>query len=239
MDPNNERSNFTITPMPANAIPLSDEDYENQEFLGDRVLELAIAFYIYRRYPDTDQGFKTVLKTKLVRRETLAHFARYLNLSQHLVISKHVEELTSKGRQNERILEDVMEAFIASIFLDQNQTPYHSKMLVDMSHFRLIGPGWQIANAFIENLLERTIDFEDLISKEENYKEQLLQYYQREFRITPEYISISIEGPENQRIFTQGVVDKNGAIVGRGVGKKKIEAEQKASLDALRHFGVL
>ena len=89
------------------------------------------------------------------------------------------------------------------------------------------------------NLLELVIDFEDLLAKEENYKEQILQYYQREFKLTPEYISISVEGPPHERIFTEGVIDKEGNIIGKGVGKKKSDAQQMASLNALKYFGCI
>ena len=132
-----------------------------------------------------------------------------------------------------------MEAFICAVFLDQNETKWYSEVIRDLGNQRLIGPGWQIANAFIENLLETVVDFEDLLGKEENYKEQLLQYYQKEFKITPEYISISVEGPPHMRIFTEGVISKDGKIVGKGVGKKKQDAQQQASLAALKYFGVL
>ena len=166
-----------------------NNNYENHEFLGDRVLDMSVAFYICRKYPDRDQGFKTVLKTKLVRKSSLAKFAKYLDFPKHLIISKQVEENTNSGRINDRILEDVMEAFICGLFLDQNDTPVYSDVLHNLGNQRLIGPGWQIANAFIENIIENVIDFEVLLLKEENYKEQLLQYYQKEFKITPEYIS--------------------------------------------------
>ena len=239
----NKDGNKTIemTEQPSDSLDLFEEhqDYENQEFLGDRVLDFAIAFYIYRKYPNTDQGFKTVLKTKLVKKNQLAKFAKFLGLPKHLIISKQVEEKTEDGRNNIRILEDCMEAFICAIFLDQNQTKYYSEVVNNVGGLRLIGPGWAIANAFIETLIENTVDFEEMLSKEENYKEQLLQYYQREFKLTPEYVSISVVGPPNRRIFTQGVLDKFGNIIGRGVGKKKTEAEQKASLNALQYFGVL
>ncbi len=236
----------SITEKPADAIELFDEhqDYENMEYLGDRVLELGIAFYIYRKYPDTTQGFKTVLKTKLVRKNTLAKFAKFLDLPKHIIISKQVEEKTQHGRYNERILEDTMEALICAIYLDQNLSISGDfKSITDtiskLGHTRLIGPGFQIANAFIENLLEQVIDFEDLLAKEENYKEQLLQFYQKEFKITPEYISISVEGPPQRRIFTQGVLDKDGNIISKGIGKSKSDAEQQSSMYALKYFGVI
>ena len=154
--------------------------------------------------------------------------------------------MTVAGRNNDRILEDVMEAFICAIFLDQNETGYVSEIVSKTvasdklkRDLRLIGPGWVIVNAFVENLLELVVDFEDLLAKEENYKEQILQYYQKEFHITPEYISIGVEGPPHQRIFTEGIIDKDGNIVGKGVGKKKADAQQQASLEALKFFGCI
>tara|TARA_Y100000389_G_scaffold189473_1_gene213255 strand:+ start:2830 stop:3771 length:942 start_codon:yes stop_codon:yes gene_type:complete len=240
--------NIEVSKKPPGAIELFEEnqDYENQEFLGDRALDFSIAFYIYRKYPDTSQGFKTVLKTKLVKTSSLAKFAKYLGLGKHLIISKQVEEMTIAGRNNDRILEDVMEAFICGLFLDQNQTGYVSEVVSKTvtsdkikRDLRLIGPGWVIVNSFVENLLELVVDFEELLAKEENYKEQILQYYQKEFHITPEYISISVEGPPHQRIFTEGVIDKDGNVVGKGVGKKKADAQQQASLEALKFFGCL
>ena len=233
--------NIKLTKQPKNALDLFEENdhYENQEFLGDRVLDFSAAFYICRKYPDRDQGFKTVLKTKLVRKNSLARFAKYLDFPKHLIISKQVEEKTAQGRQNNRILEDVMEAFICALFLDQNETKFYSDVVNKLKNLRLIGPGWQIANAFIESLFEEVIDFEELLEKEENYKEQLLQYYQKEFKITPQYISISVEGPPHMRIFTEGVISKDGSIVGRGIGKKKQDAQQLASKDALKYFGLI
>lgn len=228
-----------ISDRPEGCLDLFDNDYEDMEFLGDRCLDLAVAFYLYRMYPTTDQGFKTKMKTKIVKKDSLASFARFLGFQEFLVISKHVEEKTSHGRNNARILEDVMEAFLCAIFLDQNHnTSYYTPKFADLGRFRVSGPGWEIVNCFIENLLENCIDWEELVMTEENYKEKLLQYYQREFKMTPEYIELSIHGPPHQRIFTMGVLDKNGEIVGRGVAKSKKEAEQQASLNAMKYYGL-
>jgi ribonuclease-3 len=232
----------TLAPKPDNVIDLFPEmtDYENQEFLGDRVLDMAVAFYIYRKYPQTTQGFKTILKTKIVKTNNLAKIAEYLGLSKHLIISRQVEENeTSLGRHNPRILEDTMEAFICAIFLDQNQTQYYSKSIHDIgADLRLIGPGFQVANAFIEHCIERLVDFEELIKTEDNYKQVLLIYYQKEFRLTPKYVPISVEGPPNNRIYTLGVLDKVGNIICRAQGKSKQEAEQNVSKLALDYYGV-
>ena len=222
---------------PKNCIDLFNNDYEDMEFLGDRCLDLSIAFYLYRKYPDTDPGFKTKMKTKIVKKETLAKFAEFLEFPNLLIISKYIEEKTTIGRHNKRILEDVMEAFICAIFLDQNlNKEYYSPEMSKLDKFRLSGPGWQIVNGFIENLLEQCIDFEELVLNEENFKEVLLQYFQREFKITPKYLELNIEGPPHNRIFTMGVLDKGGDILARGSGKSKKEAEQIASLNALKFF---
>ena len=71
---------------------------------------------------------------------------------------------------------------------------------------------------------------------EENFKEVLLQFYQREFKITPKYLEVNIEGPPHERIFTMGVLDKSGAIIANGKGKSKREGEQEASRKALEYF---
>ena len=123
------------------------------------------------------------------------------------------------------------------MLLDQNlNKEYYSPEMSNLEKFRLSGPGWQIVNGFIENLLEQCIDFEELVLNEENFKEVLLQYFQREFKITPKYLELNVEGPPHNRIFTMGVLDKDGDILARGSAKSKKEAEQIASLNALKFF---
>lgn len=233
---------ITLVPKPDNVIDLFDENksYEDLEYLGDRAVDFAVAFYIYRKYPKTNEGFKTILKTKIVKTNNLAKFAEYLGFAKHLIVSRQVEEnQTAQGRHNPRILEDTMEAFICAIFLDQNQTPYYSKLVHDIGgNLRLIGPGWAVANAFLEQCIEKLVDFEELIKTEDNYKQVLLIYYQKEFRLTPKYIPISVEGPPNNRIYTLGVLDKEGNIICRAQGKSKQEAEQNVSKLALDYYGV-
>lgn len=234
-------SSMTVTPKPSGVLDLFAENnsYQDLEYLGDRAIDFSVAFYIYRKYPNTTEGFKTILKTKIVKTNNLASFAEYLGFARHLIVSRQVEEnQTAHGRHNPRILEDTMEAFICSIFLDQNKTPYYSKSIHDIGgELRLIGPGWAVANAFIEHCMERLIDFESFIRNEDNYKQVLLIYYQKEFHTTPKYIQISVEGPPNNRIYTLGVLDKEGNIICRAQGKSKQEAEQNVSKMALDYYG--
>jgi ribonuclease III len=212
-------------------LDLQEHSYENYEFLGDRVLDLSIAFYIHNRFPDSDEGFKTKLKTKIVNTDSLAILANALKLGDYILLSKHVED-NCDGRVNPRILEDVFESFICSIFLDQNNDSINEPM-------NLIGRGWQIANRFITHLIENNLDIEKMAVTDENYKDIVLRYFQHTFGITPKYIEIDIYGPPNNRIFTVGILDKYGAIVGEGVAKSKKKGEQIASKNALIHYGQL
>ena len=224
----------TIVERPYDILPLFKADYEDLEFLGDRCLELSVAWYLYKKYPDSDPGFKTKLKIKIVKKDTLAYFARYLKFNKHLIISKYIEEKTTNGRDNTRILEDVMEAFLCAIFLDQNMN--QTIIQQNLQSRQVQSGGWVIVNMFIENLIERCIDFEKLLSNEENFKELLLKFYQKEFKLTPKYLELDIQGPPHNRIFTMGVLNKDGDIISRGIGKTKKEAEQEASKIALIYF---
>ena len=95
-------------------------------------------------------------------------------------------------RDNTRILEDVMEAFLCAIFLDQNEN--HTLLSKESNSIHIKSAGWLIVNMFIENLIEKCIDFEELLTNDENYKELLLKLYQKEFKVTPKYLELDIQG---------------------------------------------
>jgi ribonuclease-3 len=89
---------------------------ERQEFLGDSVLGLIVANYLFNKYPQNDEGFLTRIKTKLVNGKQLAKLAIQINLGKYILLSNHVENI--KGRNSQKILEDSFEAFLAAIFKD-------------------------------------------------------------------------------------------------------------------------
>ena len=72
-----------------------------------------------------------------------------------------------------------------------------------------------------------------------NYKEQLYQHYQKEFNVTPQYFSISEEGSPHMRTFIEGVRSEDGSMVGRGISRRKQDAQQLAAKDALQFFGLI
>jgi dsRNA-specific ribonuclease len=97
-------------------VPLQKVCNETYEFLGDTILNSVIGTYLYDRYRDQNEGFLTKTRTKMVRGTTLGEMAKRLGLHEWIIISQHVE--SEGGRDNPRILEDLFEAFIAAIYLD-------------------------------------------------------------------------------------------------------------------------
>ena len=177
---------------------------ERMEFLGDSVLSLIVANYLYHKYPDNDEGFLTRIKTKLVNGTQLAKLARQINLGKYILLSNHVENIN--GRNSQKILEDAFEAFLAAIFKDL---------------------GFDAVNSFIVNIID-SLDFAEVLI-EDNYKDTLLKYAQHNFKkTTPEYELISTEGPPHKRIFTV-IVIINGERYSQGTAKSKKQAEQNAA----------
>lgn len=208
-------------------VELQAESNERLEYLGDSVMGSIVSSYLYHRYPKQNEGFLTKLKTKLVRTRMLAKFSLYIGLDKYLLISKHVEEVCD-GRKNERILEDTFESFVGALFEDIYQN--------DLQNY---GQAMQICGDFIVHLIEQTTDFRDLISTNDNYKELLLQYFQKNFGGKhPIYHTLNVEGPTNKRIYTMGVYHPADPtlVIGQGVAKKKGQAEQLCSKEALDYF---
>lgn len=229
---NSDGTAVEIIECPEDCMELQEESNERLEFLGDSILGAVVTSYLYNRY-DKDEGFCTKLKTKLVNSSTLAKLSTHLGLQKYVIISKHVEERCN-GRDNPRILEDLFEALIGAIFLDFNRYT----MSLEGQSFHS-GMGYHVAERFIINILETTIDFTQLIKHDYNYKDIILRYYQREFHITPKYSTIKVEGPPNERLFTMAVFSPENKVVGIGKERSKKRAEQLASRDALKHYGVL
>ena len=219
---------------PKNCLELFPNSNERLEFLGDSIIDSVVVSYLYRRYPDADEGFLTKLKTRLVRTDALASFSNYFDLGQFLIISKHVEEKCN-GRENPRILEDLFECFIGAIYLDFSKYTNDS-----LDKLGLLYPiGYAVCESFLVKLLENRVDFESLVLNDENYKDILLRYFQQQYGEPPKYIEIKSDGPAHQRHFTMGVLDKAGNIIGKATEKSKKKAEQAASKEALRSLNAL
>jgi ribonuclease-3 len=213
-----------IAPRPENCLPLSSADNEQIEFVGDSLLGCVIALYLHERYPDQDEGFMTRLRTRLVNNKQLGDLATRIGFTKWIQLSRHVEEMCN-GRNNLRILGSMLEAWIGAMYLDiAEDNP---------------GGAFVRVKTWIINLFESHVDFVAFISEDNNFKDQLLKYYQATYHSPPKYKEVSSEGPIHFRIFTMGVLAPDGSIVATAVARNKKVAEQEASRKALIKLGAL
>jgi len=182
----NEKNHIEIMPKPENCLPLYTKSNERMEFVGDGVLECVTKFSLYRRFPKEQEGFMTEKKIALVKNESLGRLALEMGLHKWFIISKHVE--TKQTRTNLKKLGCLFEAFLGAIFLDFNRIS-----VPDFSEYSgapVIGPGFQLAQIFIENVFEKHVDWMNLIQNDDNYKNILQVRIQKEFKVTPNYMEI-------------------------------------------------
>lgn len=201
-----------LAKCPHDIMDLQDESYEQLEFRGDSLLGAVVSNYLCERFPDQPPGFLTNTRKLIVRNKTLGMLARdKLNLDTFFVVSRHVEEMKPEhGRQNIEKLGDVLEAFIAALWID-------------------CGYRFNIVNDFVIALIETHLDIPLLLREDDNFKDRMQKYCQQNMGFTPTYKMLR----EEEGIFTMGVVDQNGNILGTGKAGTKKQAEQFACKDAL------
>ncbi len=209
-----------------NLVELQDESYQTLEYIGDRVLKIVISIYLYYRYVPLgkNEGFMTRLQTKIEDKKNLAIFSQKLGLQKFFLISRQNEQV--KGRNSESINEDIFESFMGALMLSN---------------------GFEVCSHLIINLLETQIDYAEKLYRDNNYKDQLLQYFHKKQLGFPKYFLVHSEGPPHKRIFTMAVENPgsnpDASLRERGfsfgIGSSKKEGQQKASKMALILHGVL
>ena len=185
---------------------------ERLEFLGDSILGMVVADYLYRHHPDLPEGELTRTRAALVCEESLVEVARELNLGAYLRLGKGEE--AGGGRKRPSIRADAVEAVLAAVYLDGG-----------------IGSARKIIQRYI---LSREVAG---LTKPRDYKTALQELVQRESGQILRYRLTGEEGPDHdKRFFVE--VDLNGSPVGSGTGRSKKEAEQmaaKAAIAGLEH----
>ncbi len=213
-----------IAPRPPDCMPLCTADNEQIEFAGDSLLGCVIALYLRERYPDQDEGFLTRLRTRLVNNKHLGELALKIGFQPWVILSRHVEEVCN-GRRNLRILGSMLEAWVGAMYED----------IADKNP----GAAFVRIRTWLINLFETHVDFAALISEDNNFKDQLLKYYQATYHTPPKYKEVAVEGPLHDRTFTMGVLAPDGSVVATAVARNKKVAEQEASRRALIVLGAL
>ncbi len=180
---------------------------ERLEFLGDSVLGMLVADFLYSTFPDRPEGELTRMRADMVCEHTLALVANRIRLGQHLQLGHGEERLG--GRSRESILADATESVIAACFLDG---------------------GLEAAAQFVK----RFILVEVPVSRPHNmdYKTALQELVQQKKNQTLTYTLVGQSGPDHDKVFAVDVC-LNGETVGSGSGSSKKRAEQMAAKSAM------
>ena len=200
----NDEAKIIIAENIDSNLPLKTKSNERLEFIGDGVLECVIKYYLYKRFPKADEGFMTEKKIALVKNEHIGKLAYEIGLHNYFIISKHAEE--KNIRTNFKKLGCLFEAFIGAIFLDFNRININDDDKWFENIFN-VGVGFQMAQIFIENVMQKHVDWTVLINNDDNFKNKLQVIIQKEFKITPDYVEIKTkEIDENSdKIYIMGV----------------------------------
>ena len=184
---------------------------ERLEFLGDAVLGMVTADYLFHRHPDLPEGDLTRIRAALVCEQSLHEVAQRLGLGEYIKLG-HGEELGG-GRKRPSILADAVEAIIAAMYLDGGLEPAQRFILT------------HILNGLAEGEIHHV----------EDYKTELQERVQRRAGQTLSYTVCAESGPDHNKTFTMAVL-LNGSEIGRGTGRTKKEAEQSAARCALEQM---
>ncbi len=191
------------------------EHNERLEFLGDAVLELVITSFLYKKYPDKDEGDLTSYRSALVNTNSLSKVALHIGVDKYLLLSKG--ESKDTGRARSIIHADTIEAIIGAVYLDQ---------------------GYDAAGNFIASNLMEVIDIDDIVKNKLwlDAKSRFQEKAQEVTGITPTYRTTKETGPDHNKMFTLAVfIGDVQVAIGQGMSKQ--EAEQKAAEKALEVKG--
>jgi len=174
---------------------ISKESSERLEYLGDHILKAVLGRYLYERFGSEREGFLTRLKIKIEKCSMLHKIAVTLGFKKFLLLSLQIENQTlldlDRGRNTPSYYEDAFESFLGSIMEDFGEY------------------GYIYAERFLRNIIENVIDFSELISKNDNFKDSLQRFFQVKKWKTPVYSTINEEGPLYRKVFTRMLIISN------------------------------
>jgi len=187
------------------------ENNQRLEFLGDAILDFVVAEYLYLSFPERPEGELTKMRAAVVNESTLARTAKKIGLGEELLLGKG--EQLSGGRERPSILADAWEALVGAIYLQY---------------------GFQEARRVILTLLKDEIA-QVAQGNYGDYKTMLQERAQRE-ETEVTYRILAEDGPDHNKRFTAGVF-LQGNLRGKGIGRTKKEAEQRAAQQVLDELG--
>lgn len=185
---------------------------ERLEFLGDAVVSITSAEFLFGRFPDMPEGELSKLRSSLVCTASLSDFAKEISLGEFLYLGKGEEN--TGGRERLSILENAFEALTAAIYLDG---------------------GLECAREFVLRFLSKSLSTHHISFKD--YKTLLQEVVQQNQGETLNYVITGESGPDHDKRF-EAEVHLNSNVIGRGTGKSKKQAEQEAAKEALQLMGI-
>lgn len=195
-------------------VPEPLSNYETLEFLGDAVLGMAVAEWLYVHAPDRTPGEYSQMRAGIVNRRALAGVAESLGLAPLIRLGKSEE--CGGGRRRNALLADCIEAVIAAVYLDQ---------------------GWETARDFIFRVFDGVLNEAATRKPIWDYKSRLQMRCQAAWGVIPDFTVINESGPDHAKQF-EIEVSIQGRPAGRGTGHSKRSAEQaaaKVALEVLDH----
>ena len=190
----------------------AEKSNERLEFLGDSILGVLVAEYLFRDFPDEDEGFLTKTRSHIVDKHALAEAAERIDLSDFILYDSRFIKSSDKGIKT--ISADCFEALIGAIYLDC---------------------GLEDARKFVSKWIIKPNLKSGKYQIDKNYKGQLLEFTHANNMSPPEYVLIKEEGPDHNKIFSVRVII-DGETTGIGEGRNKKTAEQNAAKNSLSNL---
>jgi len=182
---------------------------ERLEFLGDAVLDLIVGEYLYKLFPNKNEGVLSKIRASLVNEEGFARLANSINLGEYLFLSQAEEN--NQGREKPSLLSNAFEALIGAIYLES---------------------GLEKAREISIKLIEQNYPEINLEALSKDYKTALQEFTQAVVGTTPTYKLLSAIGPDHAKEFEVAVA-LNGKIIAVAKGKSKKLAQKEAARIAL------
>lgn len=186
-----------------------EKSNERLEYLGDTVIDLIVAQYLFEEFPDRDEGYLTKLKSKIVNRKMLSYIGGELELR------KYIRFKTGRSIRIETLEGNALEALIGAVYLDSN---FETSQRI-----------------FTQRILNKYVDFNSVLEQEIDFKSTLLIWGQKN-KFSVKFKIIDEARKENGFIYTAKVIVEDKEW-GMGKGKSKKEAEQQASKETLSLLG--
>ena len=182
---------------------------ERLEYLGDAMLSAIVAEYLYKKYPNKDEGFMTKMRSKIVKRKTLNKVAERMGID--MILTKY-----TSGKMSYSMLGNAFEAMVGAIYIEYGYD--------------------KTRNYLISNVLMKYLDIHELETSDDNYKSQLLEWGQKEgksisYKLMNKY-------KQDKRDWFKIAVYMDGVEISKAEDYNKKSAEQIASSRAIKHLNI-